>query len=47
MASNEEPVLEEATQRIRTVENRMLAAGVRDQPTYGNLFARVSGAPVM
>ncbi len=54
MASNEEPILEEAmdslreaTQRIRAVENRMLAAGMPDQPNYRNLFARVSGALAM
>ena len=54
MASNEEPILEEAmdnlreaTQRIRATENRMLAAGMPDQPNYRNLFTRVSGALAM
>ena len=39
MAKNEEPILEEAmdslreaTQRIRAVENRMLAAGMPERP---------------
>ena len=54
MARNEEPILEEAmdslreaTQRIRAVENRMLAAGMPEQPNYRNLFVRVSGALAM
>ncbi len=54
MASNQEPILEEAmdslreaTQRIRAVENRMLAAGMPDLPNYRNLFVRVSGALAM
>jgi len=54
MASNEEPILEEAmdnlreaTQRIRATENRMLAAGMPDQPSYRNLFTRVNGALAM
>ena len=54
MASNEESILEEAmdnlreaTQRIRATENRMLAAGMTDQPSYRDLFARVSGALAM
>jgi hypothetical protein len=51
MASNEEAILEEAmdnlreaTQRIRATENRMLAAGMPEQPSYRNLFVRVSGS---
>jgi len=54
MASNKEPILEEAmdnlreaTQRIRATENRMLAAGMPDQPSYRDLFTRVSGALAM
>jgi hypothetical protein len=54
MASNEEPILDEAmdnlreaTQRIRATENRMLAAGMPDQPRYRSLFARVSSALAM
>jgi hypothetical protein len=54
MASNEEPILEEAmdnlreaSQRIRATENRMLAAGMPEQPSYRNLFVRVSGALAM
>jgi hypothetical protein len=54
MASNEESILEEAmdnlreaTQRIRATENRMLAAGMPEQPGYRGLFVRVSGALAM
>ena len=54
MASSEEAILEEAmdnlreaTQRIRATENRMLAAGMPEQPSYRNLFVRVSGALAM
>ncbi len=53
MAKNEEPILEEAmdslreaTQRIRAVENRMLAAGMSEQPNYRNLFVRALAAPL-
>ena len=54
MASNEGTILDEAmdnlreaTQRIRAIENRMLAAGMTDQPSYRSLFTRVSGALAM
>ena len=54
MATNEEPILDEAmdnlreaSQRIRAIENRMLAAGMPDQPSYRNLFSRVSSALAM
>ena len=54
MASNEEAILveamdslREATQRMGAVENRMLAAGMPEQPSYRNLFVRVSGALAM
>jgi hypothetical protein len=36
--------LREATQRMGAAENRMLAAGMPEQPSYRNLFVRVSGA---
>ena len=54
MADNVEPILEEsldnlreATQRLRATENRMLAAGMYDQPNYRDLFVRVSTALAM
>ncbi len=54
MADNVEPILEEAldnlreaTQRLRATENRMLAAGMPDQPKYRDLFVRVSTALAM
>ncbi len=54
MADNVEPILEEAldnlreaTQRLRATENRMLAAGMQDQPNYRDLFVRVSTALAM
>ncbi len=54
MADNVEPILEEAldnlreaTQRLRATENRMLAAGMHDQPNYRDLFVRVSTALAM
>ena len=54
MADNEEPILEEAldnlreaTQRLRATENRILAAGMPDQPRYRDLFVRVSTALAM
>ena len=54
MADNEESVLEEAldnlreaTQRLRATQNRMLAAGMPDQPRYRDLFVRVSTAVAM
>jgi hypothetical protein len=39
--------LREATQRMGAAENRMLAAGMLEQPSYRNLFVRVSGALAM
>jgi hypothetical protein len=52
--NNEEPIVEEAldnlreaTQRLRAIENRMLAAGMHDQPNYRELFVRVSTALAM
>ena len=54
MTDNVEPILEEAldnlreaTQRLRATENRMLAAGMHDQPNYRDLFVRVSTALAM
>ncbi len=54
MADNVEPILEEAldnlresTQRLRATQNRMLAAGMHDQPNYQDLFIRVSTALAM
>ncbi len=54
MANNQEPILEEAldnlreaSQRLRATENRMIAAGMPDQPNYRNLFVRVSTALAM
>ena len=54
MADNEERILEEAldnlreaTQRLRATENRMLAAGMPDRPSYRDLFVRVSTALAM
>ena len=54
MTDNVEPILEEAldnlreaTQRLRATENRMLAAGMQDQPNYRDLFVRVSTALAM
>ena len=44
MADNVEPILEEAldnlreaTQRLRAIQNRMLAADMHDQPNYRHL----------
>ena len=52
--NNVEPILEEAldnlreaTQRLRATENRMLAAGMHEQPNYRDLFVRVSTALAM
>ncbi len=52
--NNVEPILEEAhdnlreaTQRLRATQNRMLAAGMHDQPNYRDLFVRVSTALAM
>ena len=49
--NNVEPILEESldnlretTQRLRATENRMLVAGMHDQPHYRDLFVRVSTA---
>ena len=39
--------LREATQRMGVAENRMLATGMPEQPSYRNLFVRVSGALAM
>jgi len=39
--------LREATQRLRATENRILAAGMYDQPNYRDLFVRVSTALAM
>jgi hypothetical protein len=54
VAENVEPILEkaldnlrEATQRLRATENRMLVAGMHDQPNYRDLFVRVSTALAM
>ena len=54
MADNVEPILEEtldnlreSTQRLRATQNRMLAAGMHDQPNYRDLFVRVSTALAM
>ena len=54
MGDNVEPILEEtldnlreATQRLRATQNRMLAAGMPDQPNYRDLFVRVSTALAM
>ena len=54
VADNVEPILEEAqdnlreaTQRLRATQNRMLAAGMHDQPNYRDLFVRVSTALAM
>jgi hypothetical protein len=54
VADNVEPILEEAqdnlreaTQRLRATQNRMLAAGMYDQPNYRDLFVRVSTALAM
>jgi hypothetical protein len=54
MTDNVEPILEEALdnlreaiQRLRATENRMLAAGMHDQPNYRDLFVRVSTALAM
>ena len=54
MADNVGPILEEtldnlreSTQRLRATQNRMLAAGVHDQPNYRHLFVRVSTALAM
>ncbi|MDQ4001238.1 MAG: hypothetical protein M3283_09615 [Actinomycetota bacterium] len=54
MADNVEPIVEEAldnlreaTQRLRATRNRMLAAGMHDQPNYRDLFVRVSTALAM
>jgi hypothetical protein len=54
VADNVEPILEEAldnlreaTQRLRATENRMLAAGMPEQPNYRDLFVRVSTALAM
>jgi hypothetical protein len=54
VADNVEPILEEtldnlreATQRLRTTENKMLAAGMHDHPNYRDLFVRVSTALAM
>ena len=48
MPDNEQAILEEAldnlreaTQRLRATENRMLAAGMSDQPKYRDLFVRL------
>jgi hypothetical protein len=48
MPDNEQAILEdaldnlrEATQRLRATENRMLAAGMADEPKYRDLFVRV------
>ena len=52
--NNVEPILEEAldnlresTQRLRATQNRMLAAGMHEQPNYRGLFIRVSTALAM
>ena len=52
--NNVEPILEEAldnlresTQRLRATQNRMLAAGMHDQPNLRDLFVRVSTALAM
>ena len=52
--NNVEPILEEAldnlreaTQRLRATENRMLAAGMHEQPNYRDFFVRVSTALAM
>ena len=54
MADNVEPILEEtldnlreSTQRLRATQNRMLAAGMHEQPNYRDLFVRVSTALAM
>ncbi len=39
--------LGEASQLMGASENRMLAAGMPEQPSYRNLFVRVSGALAM
>jgi formate dehydrogenase maturation protein FdhE len=51
VAHNVEPILEEAldnlreaTQRLRAIQNRMLAADMQDQPNYWHLFVQVSTA---
>jgi hypothetical protein len=48
MPDNEQAILEdaldnvrEASQRLRATENRMLAAGMSEQPNYRDLFVRV------
>jgi hypothetical protein len=46
VADNVEPILEE-TQRLGATENRMLAAGMHDQPNYRDLFVRLSTALAM
>ena len=54
VADNVGPILEEAqdnlreaTQRLRATQNRMLTAGMPDQPNYRDLFVRVSTALAM
>jgi hypothetical protein len=54
VADNVEPILEEtlenlreSTQRLGATENRMLAAGMHDQPNYRDLFVRLSTALAM
>ena len=54
VADNVEPILEEtldnlreSTQRLRATQNRMLAAGMHEQPNYRDLFVRVSTALAM
>ena len=39
--------MSESTQRLRATENRMLAAGMHEQPNYRDLFVRVSTALAM